>query len=96
MTMDHLRKIEVPCLVIAPSNDDQSCPMTAYEELSRKFRAGKLITIPGAQARGSAGARRFPPAQALAAIDAFIPGSDADPGRFSMRVGDDPITALRN
>ena len=60
-TMDHLRKIEVPCLVIAPAND-QIVPYAELEALSRKFRAGKL---------------------ALAAVAAFIPGSDADPGLYT-------------
>ncbi|CAN7143705.1 alpha/beta fold hydrolase [Rhizobium sp. LjRoot254] len=81
MTMDHLRKIEVPCLVIAPSND-QIVPYERLEELSRKFRAGKLLTIPGSQ-HEVLQERDIFRQQALAAIDAFIPGSDADPGQYS-------------
>jgi len=81
MTMDHLRKIEVPSLVIAPSND-QIVPYEKLEELSRKFRAGKLLTIPGSE-HEILQERDIFRQQALAAIDAFIPGSDADPGQYS-------------
>lgn len=81
MMMDHLRKIEVPSLVIAPSND-QIVPYEKLEELSRKFRAGKLLTIPGSE-HEILQERDIFRQQALAAIDAFIPGSDADPGLYS-------------
>jgi lysophospholipase len=81
MTMDHLRKIEVPCLVIAPSSD-QIVPYERLEELSRKFRAGKLLTIPGSQ-HEVLQERDIFRQQAIAAIEAFIPGSDADPGQYS-------------
>ena len=81
MTMDHLRKIEVPSLVIAPSND-QIVPYEKFEELSRKFRAGKLLTIPGSE-HEILQERDIFRQQALAAIDAFIPGSDADPGQYT-------------
>lgn len=80
MTMDHLRKIEVPCLIIAPSNDE-IVPYAAYEELSQKFRAGKLITIPGAKHEVLQERDVFR-AQVLGAIAAFIPGSDSDPLMF--------------
>ncbi len=80
MTMDHLQKIEVPCLVIAPSNDE-IVPYAAYEELSQKFRAGKLITIPGAKHEVLQERDVFR-SQVLGAIAAFIPGSDADPLMF--------------
>jgi len=81
MTMDHLRKIEVPSLVIAPNND-QIVPYERLEELSRKFRAGKLLTIPGSE-HEILQERDIFRQQALAAINAFIPGSDADPGLYS-------------
>jgi len=80
MTMDHLRKIEVPCLVIAPSNDE-IVPYASYEELSQIFRAGKLITISGAKHEVLQERDVFR-SQALGAIEAFIPGSDADPSMF--------------
>jgi lysophospholipase len=81
MTIDFLKRIEVPSLVIAPSAD-KVVPYTAYEDLSRKFRAGKLITIPGA-AHEILQDRDVFRSQALAAIEAFIPGSEADPSIFS-------------
>lgn len=81
MTMDHLRKIEVPCLVIAPAND-RIVPYADLESLSRKFRAGKLLTIPGSQ-HEVLQERDIFREQALAAITAFIPGSDADPEQYA-------------
>jgi lysophospholipase len=80
MSMDHLRRIEIPCLVIAPSNDE-IVPYSTYEELSQKFRAGKLITVPGAKHEVLQERDVFR-AQVLGAIEAFIPGSDADPTIF--------------
>jgi len=80
MTMDFLRRIEIPSLIIAPSNDE-IVPYAVYEALSQKFRAGKLITIPGSKHEVLQERDVFR-AQALAAIEAFIPGSDADPTIF--------------
>jgi lysophospholipase len=80
-TMDHLRKIEVPCLVIAPAND-QIVPYQDLEALSRKFRAGKLVTVQGAE-HEVLQERDIFREQALAAINAFIPGSDADPEQYT-------------
>jgi lysophospholipase len=80
-TMDHLRKIEVPCLVIAPAND-QIVPYRDLESLSRKFRAGKLVTVQGAE-HEVLQERDIFREQALAAISAFIPGSDADPNLYA-------------
>jgi lysophospholipase len=80
-TMEYLRKIEVPCLVIAPAND-RIVPYAELEALSRKFRAGKLLTIPGSQ-HEVLQERDIFREQALAAIAAFIPGSDADPEQYT-------------
>ena len=79
-TMDHLRRIEVPALIIAPSIDE-IVPYSAFEELSKKFRAGKLITIAGAKHEVLQERDVFR-SQVLGAIEAFIPGSDADPSIF--------------
>jgi lysophospholipase len=76
-TMDHLRRIEIPTLILAPSNDEV-VPYPAFEALSRRFRAGKLITIAGAR-HEMLQERDIFRNQVLAAIEAFIPGSDADP-----------------
>lgn len=80
MTMNHLRRIEIPSLILAPSADEIA-PYASYERLSQIFRAGKLITIPGAR-HELLQERDVFRAQALSAIDAFIPGSDADPTLF--------------
>lgn len=80
-TMDHLRKIEVPCLVIAPVND-RIVPYADLEALSRKFRAGKLLSLPGSEHEVLQERDLFRE-QALAAISAFIPGSDADAEQYS-------------
>ena len=81
MTIDFLKRIEIPSLILAPSAD-KVVPFAAYEELSQKFRAGKLIAIAGA-AHEVLQERDVFRVQALAAIDAFIPGSEADPALFS-------------
>ena len=81
MTIDFLKRIEIPTLVIAPSND-QVVPYSRFEDLSRMFRAGKLITIPGG-AHEVLQDRDIFRNQALAAIEAFIPGSEADPSAFT-------------
>lgn len=81
MTIDFLKRIEIPCLVIAPSAD-RVVPYSDFEDLSRRFRACKLITIAGAGHEVLQDRDVFR-SQALAAIEAFIPGSDADPASFS-------------
>jgi lysophospholipase len=67
--------------VLAPSNDEV-VPYHYFEEFSRKFRAGKLITISGAM-HELFNERDVFRAQALSAIEAFIPGSDAEPMVFT-------------
>ena len=80
-TMDHLKRIEVPCLIIAPAND-RIVPYQALEDLSSKFRAGKLLTIQGSEHEVLQERDLFRE-QAMAAILAFIPGSDADPEQYA-------------
>ena len=57
-------------------------PDEALEALSRKFRAGKLVTVQGAEHEVLQERDIFRD-QALAAITAFIPGSDADPDQYA-------------
>ncbi len=76
-SMDHLGKIMVPTLILAPTLDG-IVPYAAMEELSQKFRAGKLLTVHGAR-HEILQERDLFRNQALAAIEAFIPGSDAEP-----------------
>lgn len=71
---DHLYAITVPTLLIAPARDP-IVPYVAQENLSRFFRAAQFIPVPGARHEVLQERDRYR-AQALAAIDAFIPGGD--------------------
>jgi lysophospholipase len=80
-TMDHLRRIEIPTLILG-ATADEVVPFSDLEALSQKFRAGKLLTINGAR-HEILQERDIYRNQALAAIAAFIPGTDADPSIFA-------------
>ncbi|MDH6265691.1 lysophospholipase [Rhizobium sp. SG_E_25_P2] len=79
--MEHLHRVEIPTLVIAPSAD-KIVPYPYFEALSQRFRAGKLVTIQGAE-HELLQERDIFRDQTLAAIKAFIPGSDSDPLIYS-------------
>lgn len=70
----HLTQITIPTLLLAPMLDGV-VPFQAQEHLARHFRAGQLLPIPGARHEVLQEADRYR-RQALAAIHAFIPGSD--------------------
>ncbi|MFD1747465.1 alpha/beta fold hydrolase [Rhizobium helianthi] len=70
----HLTRITIPTLLLAPMLDG-IVPYLAQEQLARNFRAGQLITITGAR-HELFQERDIYRAQALAAIAAFIPGTD--------------------
>ncbi|TDK39410.1 alpha/beta hydrolase [Rhizobium deserti] len=70
----HLTKITIPTLILAPVLDG-IVPYAAQEELSRNFRAGQLVTITGGR-HELLQDRDIYRAQALAAIEAFMPGLD--------------------
>lgn len=70
----HLTKIHIPTLILAPVLDG-IVPYAAQEELSRNFRAGQLVTVTGAR-HELLQERDIYRAQALAAIEAFMPGLD--------------------
>ncbi|MGR6467956.1 alpha/beta fold hydrolase [Rhizobium sp. PAMB 3182] len=72
----HLASIMIPTLVLAGSND-QLIPIEAHEKLAEYFRAGHLITIPGAR-HEIFQERDIFRAQAMEAIKAFIPGADTE------------------
>jgi lysophospholipase len=72
----HLFSITIPSVVIAPTRDGL-VPYTAQERLSRYFRAGQLVPINGARHEVFQ-ERDMYRAAALAALHAFIPGSDAE------------------
>jgi lysophospholipase len=80
-TLEHLKRITIPTLVLAPAQDG-IVPYASYEGLSSRFRASRLLTIPGARHELFQERDLFR-SQALAAIEAFVPGSDADPTVFS-------------
>ena len=77
-------KITVPTVIIAPATI-RSCPFLDFQEsLAQYFRAGNSCPIPGAR-HEILQEQDIYRKQALAAIFAFIPGSDADP------IGNSPI-----
>jgi len=73
---DHLTRIRIPTLLLCPTADPL-VPRKAVGDLARIFRAARLIEIDGARHELLQEADRYR-AQALAAIEAFIPGSDAE------------------
>lgn len=77
MSPQYLASITVPTLILGATND-KVASYPAIETVSRYFRAGKLIPIDGAEHELFQERDRYR-AQALAAILAFIPGSQAEP-----------------
>ena len=73
----HLTRITIPTLLIAPMRDGV-VPYLAQENLSRNFRAAQLIPVTGAR-HEILQERDIYRAQALAAIQAFMPGSETMP-----------------
>ncbi len=73
---EHLTTIRVPTIVLAPTQD-RLVPHLAVENIARNFRAGHMIPIDGARHELLQEADHYR-AQAIAAIEAFIPGSDED------------------
>ncbi|WEZ82542.1 alpha/beta hydrolase [Rhizobium sp. 32-5/1] len=73
---EHLTTIRVPTIVLAPTQD-RLVPHLAVENLARNFRAGHMIPIDGGRHELLQEADHYR-AQAIAAIEAFIPGSDDD------------------
>lgn len=74
----HLTRIHIPTLVLAPGQDPL-VPLPVFEAFARNFRAGHLIPIDGARHELLQEADRYR-AQVLAAIEAFIPGTQGDDG----------------
>ena len=70
----HLTRITTPTLLIAPMRDGV-VPYAAQETLSRNFRAAQLVTITGAR-HEVFHERDIYRRQAMAAIEAFMPGSE--------------------
>ena len=70
---EHLTRITIPTLILAPTRDPL-VPYAAQESLAAHFRAARLIPIVGARHEVLQEADRYRD-QALAAIEAFLPGS---------------------
>lgn len=70
---DHLYSITVPTVLIAPVRD-QIVPYAAQEFIAQYFRAAQLVPVAGSQHEILQDQDRYR-AQAIAAIDAFIPGT---------------------
>ncbi|APG85854.1 lysophospholipase L2 [Sinorhizobium americanum CCGM7] len=76
MRREHLTRIIVPTVILAPTADGL-VPYLAMEYLASNFRAGHLIPIDGARHELFQEADRYR-AQAFAAILAFLPETDAE------------------
>ena len=72
---EHLASIDIPTLILA-AGADTIVPIRAVEELGSYFRAARVVTIDRAR-HELLQESDFYREQALAAIDAFIPGSSA-------------------
>lgn len=70
----HLTRITIPTLILAPMLDGV-VPYLAQEHLARNFRAAQLVTITGAR-HELFQEKDIYRAQVLAAIEAFMPGTD--------------------
>lgn len=70
----HLTEITIPTLIVAPVLDG-IVPYRLQENLSRNFRAGQLITVTGGR-HELLQEKDIYRAQAMAAIEAFMPGLD--------------------
>ena len=75
---EHLFSIPIPTVLIAPTRDGV-VPYADQERLSRYFRAAQLVPIHGAKHE-----RDIYRNQALAAIHAFIPGSDTEINAYEI------------
>jgi lysophospholipase len=75
-----LARTRIPTLLLCPTAD-ALVPRAAIAGLARTFRASRLIEIDGAKHELFQERDRYR-AQALAAIDAFIPGSDSEHTEF--------------
>lgn len=79
---EHLYSIGIPTLILAPTRDG-IIPFADQERLARYFRAAQLVPIAGARHEVFQ-ERDVYRSAALAAIHAFIPGSDAEAAGISL------------
>ncbi|MDI7860505.1 alpha/beta hydrolase [Rhizobiaceae bacterium n13] len=83
---EHLRAITIPTIMISPVND-AVVSFAAQEDVSRDFRAGFFIPVYGSR-HEILQERDIYRAQAIAAINAFIPGSDAEVAGAELQLAD--------
>lgn len=88
---EHLTQIRVPTIVLAPTQD-RLVPYLAIESLARNFRAGHLIPIDGARHELLHESDLYR-AQAIAAIEAFIPGNAAEMNEDIAKQGTMEVSA---
>ncbi|HEY0123374.1 MAG TPA: alpha/beta hydrolase [Rhizobium sp.] len=81
---EHLFSITIPTILIAPTRDG-IVPYADQERLARYFRAAQLVPIHGSK-HELLQERDIYRNAALAAINAFIPGSDAEGDTQTMEV----------
>ncbi|HXV29854.1 MAG TPA: alpha/beta hydrolase [Sinorhizobium sp.] len=84
---EHLTRITVPTVILAPTADGL-VPYIAVERLASNFRAGHLIPIDGARHELLHEADRYR-AQAMAAILAFLPEAEAGEDDHSPHIMED-------
>lgn len=82
---EHLFSIPIPTVLIAPTRDGV-VPYANQERLSRYFRAAQLVPVHGSK-HEILQERDIYRNQALAAIHAFIPGSDAVTNAYEVEAG---------
>jgi len=82
---EHLFSIPIPTVLIAPTRDGV-VPYANQERLSRYFRAAQLVPVHGSK-HEILQERDIYRNQALAAIHAFIPGSDAVANAYEVEAG---------
>ncbi|MBB6483820.1 alpha/beta fold hydrolase [Rhizobium lusitanum] len=82
---EHLFSIPIPTILIAPTRDGV-VPYADQERLSRYFRAAQLVPIQGSK-HEILQERDIYRNQAMAAIHAFIPGSDAVANAYAVEAG---------
>ena len=79
---DHLAQIRIPTLILA-AGGDEIVPLRAVERVGEIFRAGRVVTIDKAR-HELFQERDIYREQALAAIEAFLPGSEMPVSRAEL------------
>lgn len=86
---DHLTRITVPTLILAPMRDGV-VPYADMERLASRFRASRLIAVPGARHELLMEQDRYR-AQAMAATLAFFPDARPEPEKEPETANNSPL-----